>query len=82
MKLFRDTVLVFLLAVGSPISAIGDGLQACSSPWKECTAMIVDAINGAKHTIFVQAYGFSSTPIRPARFAMDTGSGPKRSVFW
>lgn len=40
--------------------------QVCFTPGGECTDMIVDTIDGAKQSIFVQAYSFTSAPIAKA----------------
>lgn len=37
--------------------------KLCFTPQGNCTALIIDAINSAKKTIYVQAYSFTSGPI-------------------
>lgn len=41
-------------------------LGVCFTPGQNCTALIVDAIEGAKQEICVQAYSFTSAPIAEA----------------
>lgn len=38
-------------------------IQVCFTPGQDCTAEITDVIDGAKQSIFVQAYSFTSAPI-------------------
>ena len=38
-------------------------IQVCFTPGQNCTAEITDVIDGAKQSIFVQAYSFTSAPI-------------------
>ncbi len=40
--------------------------QVCFTPGGNCTSEIVSAISDAKHSIFVQAYSFTSAPIADA----------------
>ncbi|MGD1001637.1 MAG: phospholipase D family protein [Candidatus Brocadiia bacterium] len=41
-------------------------MQVYFSPQGGCTAAVVNAVNGAKETVLVQAYSFSSVPIAKA----------------
>jgi phospholipase D len=41
-------------------------IQACFSPGQNCTQILVDTINAAQHSIYVQAYSFTSYPIAKA----------------
>ena len=41
-------------------------VKVCFTPVSQCTPGIVDAINSAKSSIFVQAYSFTSAPIANA----------------
>lgn len=43
--------------------------QACFSPRGGCTQLIVDTLDGAKRTVLVQAYSFTSQPIAGALMA-------------
>lgn len=47
----------------SPVSADTDKWEVFFSPHGGCTDAIVDAISGAKRTVRVQAYSFTSWPI-------------------
>lgn len=38
-------------------------IQVCFTPGQNCTAEIIDVIDAAKQSIFVQAYSFTSAPI-------------------
>ncbi len=40
--------------------------QVCFTPGQNCTHLIVDAINQAKQSVYVQAYSFTSAPIAQA----------------
>jgi len=46
----------------------GTQYQVCFTPYQDCTGKIVALIDGAKKTIFVQAYSFTSDPIAKALF--------------
>lgn len=39
------------------------GERECFTPGEDCTAMIVQAINGTQSELLIQAYGFTSEPI-------------------
>ena len=41
-------------------------LTTCFTPGGNCTALIVQALNGAQRTVLVQAYSFTSAPIAKA----------------
>ena len=43
-----------------------DGPTVCFTPGGNCTDLIVNAIGGAKTSLLVQAYSFTSTPIAKA----------------
>ncbi|TLY47143.1 MAG: phospholipase D family protein [Gammaproteobacteria bacterium] len=49
------------LAISNPNSC--PKIQVCFTPGQNCTAEITDVIDGAKQSIFVQAYSFTSAPI-------------------
>ncbi|MGC1854920.1 MAG: phospholipase D-like domain-containing protein, partial [Candidatus Aquirickettsiella sp.] len=38
-------------------------IQVCFTPGQNCTKEIIDVIDAAKQSIFVQAYSFTSAPI-------------------
>jgi phosphatidylserine/phosphatidylglycerophosphate/cardiolipin synthase-like enzyme len=40
--------------------------QVCFTPGQNCTQIIIDAINHAQQSIYVQAYSFTSAPISSA----------------
>ena len=44
-------------------------IQVCFSPDQNCTQMLIDTINGAQHSIYAQAYSFTSYPIAKALVA-------------
>ena len=56
--------LAFLLA--APARSENPNWQVCFTPGAECTDMIVREIGGAKRTVLVQAYSFTSAPIAKA----------------
>jgi phosphatidylserine/phosphatidylglycerophosphate/cardiolipin synthase-like enzyme len=41
-------------------------MTVCFTPGGNCTALIVQALNGAQRTVLVQAYSFTSAPIAKA----------------
>jgi len=43
--------------------------SVCFTPGQNCTGEIIDALNTAKHSIYVQAYSFTSQPIANALIA-------------
>ena len=42
------------------------GYKVCFTPGQDCTALIVQTIAQAQHSIYVQAYSFTSAPIAQA----------------
>jgi phosphatidylserine/phosphatidylglycerophosphate/cardiolipin synthase-like enzyme len=46
--------------------SISGGATVCFTPGGNCTALIVNAVGGAKTNILVQAYSFTSAPIAKA----------------
>ncbi len=50
----------------SGIFAAKTPYQVCFTPGQDCTQMIVNAVDQAKQSIFVQAYSFTSAPIAKA----------------
>lgn len=52
-------------AVAQPFSSAAS-YEVCFTPGQDCTSEIVTAINGAKSSILVQAYSFTSAPIAAA----------------
>jgi phosphatidylserine/phosphatidylglycerophosphate/cardiolipin synthase-like enzyme len=61
-------VLILILGLLLPLRAQQgpQDLKAYFSPDGGCTQAVVDALNGAKKTILVQAYSFTSAPIAKA----------------
>lgn len=47
-------------------SVLSSNTQVCFSPRGNCTDLIVKALNGAKSSVLVQAYAFTSDPIAEA----------------
>ncbi len=70
----RRSVIILLLAislagcqtVGPVRSQTQPSWRACFSPRGGCTQLIVDTLAGARSTILVQAYSFTSEPIAQA----------------
>jgi phosphatidylserine/phosphatidylglycerophosphate/cardiolipin synthase-like enzyme len=50
----------------SPQPSLPVGTTVCFTPGGNCTDLIVNALSGAKSSILVQAYSFTSTPIAKA----------------
>ena len=60
-------LLAAFLAASAPCArADQPAWQVCFTPGQDCTALIVDEISGAKASILVQAYSFTSVPILSA----------------
>jgi len=61
---------VLILILTAPFTLLGQqgpqDLKAYFSPNGGCTQAVVETLNGAKKTILVQAYSFTSTPIAKA----------------
>ena len=55
-----------LLSPSSPQPSTVGGTTVCFTPGWNCTDLIVQAISGAKTSLLVQAYSFTSTPIAKA----------------
>jgi len=71
MKIPAINVLFCLFLAASTTQAAGFthaeiDYQLCFTPPENCTSLIVDTINSAKNTIYVQAYSFTSSPIMRA----------------
>lgn len=65
---FLMMILLSPLAFSEPF--VGDtDYQACFTPGQECTKLIVDVLNAAKSSIYVQAFSFTSRPIGKALVA-------------
>lgn len=61
--------LVVLAVWSSPLLAVdkpAPTIQVYFSPAGGCTEAVVEALNGAKKSVFVQAYSFTSAPIAKA----------------
>jgi phosphatidylserine/phosphatidylglycerophosphate/cardiolipin synthase-like enzyme len=52
-----------LLIIGASDSSSAIELKPCFTPGQDCTALIVQQIDGAKSELLVQAYGFTSPTI-------------------
>lgn len=63
-RLASAAALAFLLA--TPAWSESSKWQVCFTPGGECTDVIVREIGGAKRTLLVQAYSFTSAPIAKA----------------
>lgn len=61
-------VLLYSAVISAlPLSAgYAAEISACFTPGENCTAQIVHQINTARKSVYVQAYGFTSTPIANA----------------
>jgi phosphatidylserine/phosphatidylglycerophosphate/cardiolipin synthase-like enzyme len=74
MILFRTTGPFWVLLLGLPFFAgceqhhttFPQGVQVFFSPEGGCTEAVVDALNHATNSVFVQAYSFTSAPIARA----------------
>jgi len=68
----RRFIAACLIVLASPAFAeqargpLPPSVNVCFTPGEDCTQRIVQAIDGAKRQILVQAYGFSSAPILDA----------------
>lgn len=58
--------LALLFFAATPARAEARNWQVCFTPGGECTEVIVREIGGAKRTLLVQAYSFTSAPIAKA----------------
>jgi phosphatidylserine/phosphatidylglycerophosphate/cardiolipin synthase-like enzyme len=56
----------FLIISPQPMRAAQPAWQVCFTPGGQCTRLIIEEIEGARHTILVQAYSFTSAPILSA----------------
>ena len=69
-KLFAPLVVLlitfFSLSIYAQPQQFSDKKQVYFSPHGGCTQAIVDALNGAKKSVLVQAYSFTSYPIADA----------------
>jgi len=57
--------LIFILTYPT-ISFACPTIQVCFTPGENCTKKIVDAINAAQSSLYIQAYSFTSAPIAKA----------------
>lgn len=55
-----------ILALWMTVAVAADDLQVYFSPNGGCTKAVVENLNRAKNTVFVQAYSFTSAPIAKA----------------
>lgn len=64
---FTLAAVAALIEFGSVQAAETDmHVRACFTPGENCTAVIVTEIGRAQHSVLVQAYSFTSTPIAKA----------------
>jgi phosphatidylserine/phosphatidylglycerophosphate/cardiolipin synthase-like enzyme len=61
----RWAILLIALAIATPAQA-EPAWRVCFTPGERCTDLIVSEIESARHSILVQAYSFTSTPILSA----------------
>ena len=57
------SILAILLLAATPAVAEQAPPQVCFTPGGKCTDLIVSEIAGARYSILVQAYSFTSVPI-------------------
>lgn len=64
MRAFLFTLC--LLALPAPVAADPTAVEPCFTPGEDCEARIVAVIDGARTSIRLQAYSFSSAPVANA----------------
>ncbi len=71
--MFKKILIIFIgLVLLLPLTTNADSFEknaaytVCFTPGADCTAEIVDAVNNAVNSIWVQAYSFTSRPIAKA----------------
>ena len=60
------SILAILLLAAAPAVADQVPPEVCFTPGGKCTDLVVSEIAGARHSILVQAYSFTSVPILAA----------------
>jgi phosphatidylserine/phosphatidylglycerophosphate/cardiolipin synthase-like enzyme len=60
------TVLMSLTMISPSVILAEDRIVVCFTPGENCTGEIVTALNGARISVLVQAYSFTSAPIAKA----------------
>jgi phosphatidylserine/phosphatidylglycerophosphate/cardiolipin synthase-like enzyme len=73
-KLVSQSILIISTCFSALCLYANDGLdanlnknyQVCFTPGGNCTQLIVDKLNQAQESIFIQAYSFTSAPIAKA----------------
>jgi phosphatidylserine/phosphatidylglycerophosphate/cardiolipin synthase-like enzyme len=60
------TLALALLSIAPPALAEPLTWQVCFTPGQDCTGLIFDEIAGARRSILVQAYSFTSVPVLAA----------------
>ncbi len=72
-KQFLYTFIYFITLIPSPglaeVFSANTAYSVCFTPAQNCTSEIVDALNAAHNSIYVQAYSFTSQPIANALVA-------------
>lgn len=71
VKFIKKIVIFFISLTFINTTAFSASLnntfyEVCFTPGQNCTQLIIDRINQAKKSIFVQAYSFTSAPIAKA----------------
>jgi phosphatidylserine/phosphatidylglycerophosphate/cardiolipin synthase-like enzyme len=74
MVVKRSAVMLFLSVWVAPAAfaqsfSPATQYHVCFTPGQDCTAEIVDALSEARHSVYVQAYSFTSQPIAGALVA-------------
>lgn len=67
-------ILIFIVSLGLSSAAWGEDnfilayapVKACFTPGQDCAQDVIDEIDKAKHSVYVQAYSFTSAPIAKA----------------
>lgn len=64
---FINIIILAVLHSASWASTLTNAqYEICFTPGQQCTKLITDNINAANHSIFLQAYSFTSSPIAKA----------------
>lgn len=69
-KIIAAIMAMFILFASLPIHAEtfppDTNYEVCFTPGEDCTSLIVNEISKANHTVYLQAYSFTSKPIAMA----------------
>lgn len=68
MKILRISILLFTLSLSTLVQAANTKGQysLCFTPGDNCTELIIQQIQAAKTSIYLQAYSFTATSIAKA----------------